>query len=304
MLMTLLKNEGRCSNERIARALLSFDQSQLDYYVNITRNMVGRVLTSHNIVISEKKGFILKDFCDFSKTEIDALLDLCSKKLDEYVKKRGDKIWAHRNISMNYISGTKRYEVLKRAKFCCELCGISANLKALEVDHIIPRKHGGSDDLSNLQALCYSCNAMKRDRDDTDFRKVRESYDKRDKDCILCKRLTKNEFELDNKLAFSTFDKFPVTKFHALIIPKRHISTYFDLGQAEINATTSLISLMKNKIEKMDSNVSGFNIGVNNGLSSGQTIDHCHIHLIPRRQGDVERPQGGIRHIIPNKGFY
>ncbi len=84
-------------------------------------------------------------------------------------------------------SGTLRYEVLKRAKFHCELCGISAKEKALEVDHIVPRSKGGEDDISNLQALCYSCNSMKRDRDDTDFREVRESYAVREAGCPLCK---------------------------------------------------------------------------------------------------------------------
>ena len=76
---------------------------------------------------------------------------------------------------MGMISGTQRYKVLKRTKFHCELCGISAEQKALEVDHIVPRNWGG-DDSENLQALCYSCNAMKRDRYDTDFRTVRDSF--------------------------------------------------------------------------------------------------------------------------------
>ena len=73
-----------------------------------------------------------------------------------------------------------------RAKIHCELCGVSADERALEVDHIIPRNLGGSDDISNFQSLCYSCNAMKRDRDSTDFRLIRESYSYRDLDCLFC----------------------------------------------------------------------------------------------------------------------
>jgi 5-methylcytosine-specific restriction endonuclease McrA len=80
---------------------------------------------------------------------------MCAEKIDQYVDKRGDRIWSHRRKSTGYISGTLRYEVLKRAKFRCELCGVSADEKALEVDHIIPRQIGGPDDISNLQALCY-----------------------------------------------------------------------------------------------------------------------------------------------------
>ena len=100
------------------------------------------------------------------------------------------------------------------------------------------------------------------------------------------------------------FDAYPVTKHHALIIPKRHIGSYFELGQAEINATTYLLNYTKQKIGEMDKDVSGFNIGINDGPTSGQTILHCHIHLIPRRDGDVTRPQGGVRHVIPGKGYY
>lgn len=97
-------------------------------------------------------------------------------------------------MSEGYISGTIRYEVLKRAKFRCELCGVSAEIKALEVDHIVPRNKGGSDDPSNFQALCYSCNAMKRDRDDTDFRKVVESYQHRERGLPLSVRFRRTEW--------------------------------------------------------------------------------------------------------------
>ena len=95
-----------------------------------------------------------------------------------------------------------------------------------------------------------------------------------------------------------------MTKLHTLIIPKRHVSSYFELGQAEINAINQLIIAAKAEIEKADDTVTGFNIGINNGESAGQTIFHCHIHLIPRRDGDIEDPRGGIRHVIPGKGFY
>ena len=81
-------------------------------------------------------------------------------KLRKYVGKREDP-WSHRRKSTGYVPGTQRYEVLKRARYRCELCGISAEYKALEVDHIIPRNKGGTDDASNLQALCYSCNSTK-----------------------------------------------------------------------------------------------------------------------------------------------
>ena len=126
MLKTLLSNEGQATVEQISRDILSNDESQVDYYENITKNMVGKVLRSHDIVSKDKDIFSLEDFETLTKDEIDELLNLCNEKLEEYIKKRGEQIWGHRKKSSGYISGTLRYEVLKLAKFHCELCGISA----------------------------------------------------------------------------------------------------------------------------------------------------------------------------------
>ena len=193
--------------------------------------------------------------------------------------------------------------MLKRSKFHCELCGVSAQVKALEVDHIKPRNHGGSDDITNLQALCYSCNAMKGDRDNTDFRVIRESYEHKEKGCLFCD-IEKERLVDSNELAYVIRDGFPVTEGHTLIIPKRHVMTYFELGQAEINAVTELLNRQKAILDEKDKSITGFNVGMNCGESAGQTVFHCHIHLIPRRGGDVENPRGGVRHIIPEKGLY
>ena len=305
MLMTLLKNGGKCSQGDIASALLTHDESQVEYYTNITNNMVGRVLRKHGVVDRDKflKEYLLIDFKELTHDQVSDLTALCNQKLNEFLDKRGKAIFDHRRRSTGYISGTIKYEVLKRAKFRCELCGISADEKALEVDHIEPRNKGGPDDLSNYQALCYSCNAMKRDRDDTDFRGLRDSYKYREEGCLFCE-IPKERIIAENELAYVVRDGYPVTELHTLIIPKRHVATYFELGQAEINAINQLIIDAKAEIEKADDTVTGFNIGINNGESAGQTIFHCHIHLIPRRDGDIENPRGGIRHVIPGKGFY
>ena len=204
---------------------------------------------------------------------------------------------------LGIISGSIRWEVLKRSKGRCEVCGISNDKKALEVDHIKPRANGGSDELHNLQALCYSCNSMKRNKDDTDFRLIKLSYEKRDDDCLFCK-IQKKEAIVENELAYATHDSYPVTSKHCLIIPKRHVSDYFELYQPEINACNRLIAEMKNKIGKSDKTVKGFNLGINSGAVAGQTIMHCHIHLIPRRKGDIENPRGGVRGVIPSKQKY
>tara|TARA_B100000965_G_C18903508_1_gene461391 strand:+ start:111 stop:506 length:396 start_codon:yes stop_codon:yes gene_type:complete len=121
--------------------------------------------------------------------------------------------------------------------------------------------------------------------------------------CIFCK-IRKEELQFENQLAYSSIDSYPVSEFHSLIIPKRHVETYFELSNDEIHACNDLIVKTKEKILKQDSTVKGFNIGTNAGKVAGQSIMHCHIHLIPRREGDVENPQGGVRSVISKKQHY
>jgi ATP adenylyltransferase len=144
---------------------------------------------------------------------------------------------------------------------------------------------------------------MKRDRDDTDLRKVRESYRHREKGCLFCE-ISKQRIIYENSLAYAVRDHYPVTPGHALIIPKRHIRQYFDLSRPELNACNELLGEVRSVTENDDPGIKGFNIGVNNGETAGQSIFHCHIHLIPRRPGDVENPRGGIRGVIPGKQKY
>ncbi len=121
--------------------------------------------------------------------------------------------------------------------------------------------------------------------------------------CIFC-AIRKEELQFENRLAYSSIDSYPVSEFHSLIVPKRHVETYFELTSEEIQACNELVLKTKEKILKQDSSVKGFNIGTNAGKIAGQSIMHCHIHLIPRREGDVEDPQGGVRSVIPKKQHY
>ena len=121
--------------------------------------------------------------------------------------------------------------------------------------------------------------------------------------CIFC-NIKKQDVIYENDYAYANYDPYPVSKFHSLIIPKRHVETYFELSNDEIHACNELIVKTKEKILKQDSTVKGFNIGTNAGKVAGQSIMHCHIHLIPRRERDVENPQGGIRSVIPKKQHY
>jgi diadenosine tetraphosphate (Ap4A) HIT family hydrolase len=121
--------------------------------------------------------------------------------------------------------------------------------------------------------------------------------------CLFC-NIKESGLAKENNLAYASYDSYPVSEGHCLIIPKRHVKDYFDLSNEEIIACNDLIKEIKNEIIKKDSSVKGFNIGSNAGKISGQSILHCHIHLIPRRAGDVENPQGGVRSVIPSKQHY
>lgn len=121
--------------------------------------------------------------------------------------------------------------------------------------------------------------------------------------CVFC-TLPEFRFVCANALAFAVRDTSPVTPLHSLILPRRHVSSYFDVDGEEHDAMHQLLDQIRRGIVAQDPTVEGFNIGINVGEAAGQTLFHCHIHLIPRRQGDVANPRGGVRAVIPGKQSY
>ncbi len=120
------------------------------------------------------------------------------------------------------------------------------------------------------------------------------------KDCVFCRRESM-EIVAENELALAFYDACPVSKGHALIIPKRHVETYFEAcpeEQAAISILAGEVKQLLDKLHKPD----GYNIGANCGYAAGQTIFHYHIHIIPRYLGDVKDPRGGVRKVIPSRG--
>jgi len=121
--------------------------------------------------------------------------------------------------------------------------------------------------------------------------------------CLFC-NIEESGLAEENTLAYASYDTYPVSDLHCLIIPKRHVKDYFELSNDEIIDCYELIKKIKQEILLKDPLVKGFNIGTNSGKFAGQSVMHCHIHLIPRREGDVENPQGGVRSVIPSKQHY
>ncbi len=121
--------------------------------------------------------------------------------------------------------------------------------------------------------------------------------------CPFCDIANKSNIITENDLCVAFFDSYPVSDGHALIIPKRHEASYFELTNDERSAMAMLVTEVKRVIDERY-NPDGYNIGINIGEAAGQSVFHCHMHLIPRYKGDVENPRGGVRGVIPNKKNY
>jgi diadenosine tetraphosphate (Ap4A) HIT family hydrolase len=120
------------------------------------------------------------------------------------------------------------------------------------------------------------------------------------KDCVFCNYDNKI---LENEAFFAIYDKYPVSKGHMLIIPKRHTESYFNLSSYELQYLQSMLEECKSVL-RFKYNPDGFNIGINDGKVAGQTVMHLHIHIIPRYKGDMDNPEGGVRGVIPEKRTY
>ncbi len=122
-------------------------------------------------------------------------------------------------------------------------------------------------------------------------------------DCPFCS-IDERRALLQNDLAVVVRDLYAVTEWHLLVIPKRHAADFFDLAPKELRACHQLLSEARALVLTNDPAVLGFNVGINSGEAAGQTVMHCHIHLIPRRAGDSPNPRGGVRCVIPGKADY
>lgn len=121
-------------------------------------------------------------------------------------------------------------------------------------------------------------------------------------DCPFC-RLEKNRIRLESEFAVAFLDGFPVTTGHTLVIPRRHVASLFELTEKEQAEVWKLVAEVRSMLVA-EFHPDGFNIGLNDGTAAGQTVMHAHVHVIPRRHGDVADPRGGVRWIIPDKAAY
>ena len=124
--------------------------------------------------------------------------------------------------------------------------------------------------------------------------------------CVFCRMLSndiRKEILMQNDLAVVIRDTFPVSDGHSLIIPRRHVSSFFDTSPEERTALMELLDLTKKDLDWQFS-PDDYNVGINDGPLAGQSVPHLHIHIIPRYQGDKDDPRGGVRWITPEKAKY
>jgi len=301
LIKTLIESGSVSTLRQLATTFLSNDESQILFYEKKLKEMPIKVLSNHKILRRDGELVTLnvKKLSLEQKAEIKKL---CEQKIQEYIAKYGLGIWDYSLLDDTPTSDKLRMRLLEEAKGRCALCGATKDERPLDIDHIIPRSKKGKTEYENLQVLCSKCNRTKRDTHDTDYRKLVEVEYK--EGCIFCEKSKEKGIILENVYAFAVLDGFPVSKGHTLIIPKRHFADYFEITEKEHNAVHDLIRIRRKQLLEHDNSIHGFNVGANSGDVAGQTIPHCHIHLIPRRKGDTPNPIGGVRGVIPGKMNY
>jgi ATP adenylyltransferase len=301
LVKTLIEIGGTATIRQLATVFLTQDESQIAYYEERLKEKPMQVLSKHG-VISKQGDLIRLTVGKLSFNQKAELKRICEERLQAFAAKKGLAIWDYRFLDIAPVADSLRYQVLKDSKGRCALCGATKLEAVLDVDHIVPRSKGGRTVYENLQVLCAKCNRSKRDKDRTDFKKTLES--EYEEGCIFCEAERNREIVVANELSMAFLDDYPVSHGHTLVVPRRHVSDYFRMSESERSAANDLIRIRRLQLLESDDSITGFNIGVNCGQSAGQTIEHCHIHLIPRRIGDMPNPQGGVRGVIPDKMRY
>lgn len=301
LVRALVDAGGVATVRQLAQVFLVQDESQLLYCEKRIKEMPLKVLKRHEVITSDGQLVSLntKSLTLEQKAHIRMI---CEQRLQSFVQKRGIGIWDYRLLDEEPIPDSLRFLVLKAAGGRCQLCGILAKERPIDVDHIIPRSRGGKTELANLQALCSKCNRSKRNQDDTDFRLWPLATS--DQDCVFCQPEVIAKSVEKNGSVFAIHDKYPVTPGHLLVIPIRHTPDWFSMTEGERLDADQLMRVLQTRIRIEDTKVSAFNVGSNCGDAAGQTVGHAHIHLIPRRKGDIPDPRGGVRGVIPEMRIY
>jgi len=168
LIRSLLDAGGQASLRQVAADFVAEDEGHLRYYEERIKAMPLKVLRNHG-VCSYQNGVLSLDVEKLTYEQRAALRAACEQRIATFLEQRGVGAWGQGALNIEPVGESLRFEILKRDRVC-QLCGAGRNDAVLEVDHIVPRSKGGSNDPDNLQVLCARCNRGKSNRDDTDFR--------------------------------------------------------------------------------------------------------------------------------------
>lgn len=270
----LLESNNTVSIKDLAKTLINKDNSLLEYYKERLTTWPKTTLLKHKIVKYNKgknSSFTLL-LEEISEKQKNSLIESCDKKILDFIKKHSNT-WGIKT-SRKSMSGS-RYSKYAEAKGRCLACGISASETKLQLDHIIPLNKNGPDIPDNLQVLCEKCNKEKRDTDDTDFKDWDEKLEHSDPNCTLCDLISKEPLESNVMAVFTQLKSN--SNFDYVIIPKRHIGTFFDLIPAEKHSCLKMLDIAKSYIEKKQS-VKKINVGFDSEITNKNEYNtHCCI---------------------------
>ena len=298
VIKSLVDAGGAATVRQLAVALVSQDEASLIEAEGVLKKMPLRILKTHDVLYRDEDVVRLNvDKLNFVQRT--KLREACDRRLHEFLVARGLSVWDYRMLDAP-VSRSLRFAVLEASDRRCALCGATAKERPLDVDHIVPRSKGGRTEITNLQVLCSRCNRAKRDTSTQDYRET--AFSESEADCLFC-TLDPSTVVEEAGSVFAILDAYPVTTGHHLVIPRRHSPDFFTMSEAERREATELLRLLRNRLAA-DPEITGFNVGTNCGGAAGQTIFHAHIHLIPRRTGDVDDPRGGVRGVVPSQMTY
>lgn len=299
IIRALLKGNGKADLTDIAKEIAQLDPDMIDYYISRLKVFPKQVLKKHGIAEIPKgqPHYVFMRELEISPSELPELIEICDNKISEWYAK-------HPTENEEYSGwGLKRVSLISKYPYCT-YCGSRPPDVELDIDHILPRDKGGTDDDKNLQVLCHKCNRAKGNHLLPSAKAALANHLSSYRDCLFCNLGADRPILASNDYILAFRDAFPVSEGHTLIIPKRHVSSPRHLTAIEINHLFETAKLLSSEIEKSDSSIKGFTIGFNDGEPAGQTIFHAHLHVIPRRHGDTPSPRGGIRNVISGKGDY
>ena len=283
MLLEVLRRGGSASRAEIAGAFLERDSQQVEFYRRkVVHPNSGRHLVRDGLLERDGQNYRLAGpLAGLTVWQRDEVVAILEQRIAEYM----DGCNPFDGQARDGVPASRRFHVLARAGGRCELCGATSRSTQIDVTHIVPRSQGGTNDASNLQALCRACCRQRRDEDDTDFARMHASYAERRGGCVFCQlERDRRRIVAENALAFCVRDGFPLVGGHTLVMPRRHVTDYFDLTQPERNAIEQLLRQQRRVLAENDETIKGWGIDISSGACDERAVVHVQFQLIPRRE--------------------